>query len=169
MSIQAGELPIRQGLTNSVFQELPGLFERAGNTKRGSITAFYTLLTNSGSGLETDPLADEVCSLLDGHLVLSQELAAQGIYPALSIGKSLSRLQDQVCSDREQEIRRRLFAEYEKAEREEKFLFLYNDLSKEIENAFATKTRMLNYMKQSRGCVLSESQILQELQQLQNC
>lgn len=89
-SLAAGELPVRHGYTNSVYTNLPKLVERAGTAPRGSITALYTVLTNTEDDI--DPLADEVKSLLDGHIVLSNELAIMGIRPAIDITQSISRL-----------------------------------------------------------------------------
>ena len=96
VSLAAGELPVRQGYTPSVFSALPRLLERAGNDERGSITAVYTLLTNDSE--ESDPLAEEVKSLLDGHLVLNSSTANEGIRPAIDVVSSLSRLTSQLCS-----------------------------------------------------------------------
>ncbi len=97
VSLSGGELPIRQGYTPRVYTELPKLLERAGPTSKGSITALYTILTNDED--EMDPLAEEVKSLLDGHIILSRQVAHAGIYPAIDIPRSLSRLQDRVQSE----------------------------------------------------------------------
>jgi FliI/YscN family ATPase len=89
-SLAAGELPIRHGYTNSVYTQLPKLLERAGTSPHGSITALYTVLTNQDDDI--DPLADEIKSLLDGHIVLRKEIAMAGVYPAIDITASISRL-----------------------------------------------------------------------------
>lgn len=89
IGLAAGEPPVRRGLPPSVFAELPRLFERAGTDATGAITALYTVLTE---GEEEDPVAEEVRSLLDGHIHLSRRLGARGHYPAIDIGASLSRL-----------------------------------------------------------------------------
>lgn len=89
-SIAAGDLPVRHGYTNSVYTQLPKLVERAGRSQRGSITALYTVLTNQEEDI--DPLADEVKSLLDGHICLRKEIAELGILPAIDITQSISRL-----------------------------------------------------------------------------
>lgn len=90
VSLASGDLPIRQGLTATVFTELPKLIERAGNNKKGSITAIYTIL-ESGEH-ELDPLAEELKSLLDGHISLDSKIAQQGIRPAIDFTRSISRL-----------------------------------------------------------------------------
>lgn len=89
IGLAAGEPPVRRGLPPSVFAELPRLFERAGTDAAGAITALYTVLTE---GEEEDPVAEEVRSLLDGHIHLSRRLGARGHFPAIDIGASQSRL-----------------------------------------------------------------------------
>lgn len=89
-SIAAGELPVRHGYTNSVYTQLPKLVERAGRSTSGSITAIYTVLTNQDEDI--DPLADEIKSLLDGHICLRREIAGLGVMPAVDITSSVSRL-----------------------------------------------------------------------------
>ncbi|MEM7203131.1 MAG: FliI/YscN family ATPase [Planctomycetota bacterium] len=90
VGLAAGEPPGRQGYPASVFALLPRLFERAGNDVGGSITAFYTVLV-TGDDL-AEPVADETIGLLDGHIILSREIAARGQYPAIDILRSKSRL-----------------------------------------------------------------------------
>lgn len=96
LGLAAGELPVRQGYTPSVYTELPKLLERAGNDARGSITAIYTVLINSER--EADPLAEEIKSILDGHMVLSPSVAQAGIRPAIDLTSSVSRVLSKVCS-----------------------------------------------------------------------
>lgn len=90
VGLATGEAPVRQGFPPSVFAELPRLFERAGNDGVGSITAFYTVLSEPDDAL--DPIAEEVRSILDGHIVLSRGLAESGHFPAIDVLASLSRL-----------------------------------------------------------------------------
>ncbi|MCC6953570.1 MAG: FliI/YscN family ATPase [Deltaproteobacteria bacterium] len=94
--LAAGEPPVRHGYPPSVFAELPRLIERAGSWSHGSITAFFTVLTSDDS-LE-DPIAEEIQSLTDGHIVLSSDLAERGVYPAIDLVSSLSRLHSRVGS-----------------------------------------------------------------------
>jgi flagellar biosynthesis/type III secretory pathway ATPase len=89
-SIGAGDLPVRHGYTNSVYTQLPKLVERPGRSCTGSITALYTVLTNQEEDI--DPLADEVKSLLDGHIVLRKEITELGILPSIDITQSVSRV-----------------------------------------------------------------------------
>ncbi len=90
VGLAAGEPPARAGYTPSVFAILPKLLERTGNSDVGSITAFYTILV-AGDDMN-EPVADEVRSILDGHIILSSELARQYHYPAIDILSSASRV-----------------------------------------------------------------------------
>jgi FliI/YscN family ATPase len=90
VGLASGEPPARRGYPPSVFAALPRLLERTGQGQRGSITALYTVLVE-GSDME-EPIADEVRSILDGHVVLDREVASRGWYPAVSVSQSLSRV-----------------------------------------------------------------------------
>lgn len=90
VGLAAGEPPARAGYTPSVFSTLPKLLERSGNSDKGSITAFYTILV-AGDDMN-EPVADEVRSILDGHIILSSDLARQFHYPAIDVLSSASRV-----------------------------------------------------------------------------
>lgn len=90
IGLAAGEPPARAGYTPSVFAILPRLLERSGNSDKGSITAFYTVLV-AGDDMN-EPVADEVRSILDGHIILSSELARQYHFPAIDVLASVSRV-----------------------------------------------------------------------------
>lgn len=96
VGLAAGEPPGRQGFPASVFARLPVLFERAGNSEHGSITAFYTVLV-AGDDME-EPIADETMSLLDGHIILSRKIAERNQYPAIDILASKSRLMHELVT-----------------------------------------------------------------------
>lgn len=90
VGLAAGEPPARAGYTPSVFATLPKLLERSGRSETGSITAFYTILV-AGDDMN-EPVADETRSILDGHIILSAELARQYHYPAIDVLSSASRV-----------------------------------------------------------------------------
>ncbi len=89
IGLAAGEAPTRRGYPSSVYPALPALIERAGRAGKGSISAIYTVLVE-GDG-EGDPIAEEVRSLTDGHIILSGSLAEAGHFPAIDVTRSLSR------------------------------------------------------------------------------
>jgi type III secretion protein N (ATPase) len=90
IGLAAGEPPARAGFTPSVFATLPKLLERSGNSDKGWMTAFYTVLV-AGDDMN-EPVSDEVRSILDGHIILSSELARQYHYPAIDVLGSVSRI-----------------------------------------------------------------------------
>lgn len=90
IGLAAGEPPARAGFTPSVFATLPRLLERSGNSDKGFMTAFYTVLV-AGDDLN-EPVSDETRSILDGHIVLSSDLARQFHYPAIDVLGSISRI-----------------------------------------------------------------------------
>lgn len=94
VGLAAGEPPARAGYTPSVFSTLPKLLERSGNSDKGSITAFYTILV-AGDDMN-EPVADEVRSILDGHIILSSDLARQYHYPAIDVLSSASRVMQSI-------------------------------------------------------------------------
>lgn len=117
VGLAMGEPPSRRGFTPSVFSALPRLFERAGTNERGAITAFYTVLMEDEDG--NDPIAEEVRSILDGHIYLSRRLAQANHYPAIDLLASASRLMPRVTQPAHQRaagLLRRYLAKYREIE-----------------------------------------------------
>lgn len=118
IGLSAGEPPTTKGYPPSVFAMLPALLERAGTYEgKGSITGFYTVLVE-GDDI-TDPIADAIRAIVDGHIILSRDLAAKGSYPAVDLLNSASRVMVDVVSDRQfqlSQIFRRTLATYREAE-----------------------------------------------------
>jgi flagellum-specific ATP synthase len=117
IGLAAGEPPTAKGYTPSVFTRLAKLVERTGQFRVGSITAFYTVLMEGDD--QQDPLVDAVRSLLDGHVVLSRALAAEGWYPPVAVLDSISRLMPAVTQPQHREqamLLRRLMAVYARSE-----------------------------------------------------
>lgn len=152
VGLAAGEPPARRGYPPSVFARLPRLLERTGTSKRGSITAIYTVLVEGGDMEE--PVADEVRGILDGHIVLSRDLAQRGHWPAVDVLQSLSRVMSAVTDREHQGAAQRLRAVLATYERQRDLILLgaYKKGSDpETDHAIAKIDAVNAFLRQTQG------------------
>jgi type III secretion protein N (ATPase) len=149
VGLSAGEAPTRRGYPASVYPALPALIERAGRSERGDITAIYTVLVeNDGQG---DPIAEEVKSLTDGHIVLSPKLADAGHYPAIDMLQSLSRIMDKVTRGKDMQSARQMRAHLAKYAEVELLLQIGEytaELDLAADAAIAAMPKILEFLQQ---------------------
>ncbi len=167
VGLAAGEPPARRGYPPSVFAALPRLLERTGRTNQGSITAIYTVLVEGGDMEE--PIADEVRGILDGHIVMSRELASRNHYPAVDVLESLSRVMDQVVTEGHKDAAarfRRILAAYE-SRRDLISLGAYKRGSDAlVDEAIARYEAMMGFLKQGRQDASSVERAATQLQEV---
>lgn len=163
IALAIGEPPATKGYPPSVFAKLPALVERAGNgdVGGGSITAFYTVLTEGDD--HNDPIADAARAILDGHIVLSRRLAEGGHYPAIDIEASISRAMNEIVDKAQlQAVRRfrQLYSAHE-ANRDLINVGAYTKGSDpQIDEAIVFHPRLLQFLRQDMNepVALAESQ-----------
>ncbi|QDQ25066.1 EscN/YscN/HrcN family type III secretion system ATPase [Chitinimonas arctica] len=117
IGLASGEKPAAGSFPPSLFAQLPRLLERAGPAVTGSITGIYTVLVEGDN--MNEPVADEVRSILDGHIILSRKLAESNHYPAIDVGASISRIMNQIVPAKQRELAgkvRRMMARYKEIE-----------------------------------------------------
>ena len=170
VGLSAGEPIARSGFPPSVFLSFPRLMERAGNNEHGSITAFYTVLME-GDTVSLDPIADEVKSIIDGHIILTRKLAEQGHFPAINILTSLSRIADRIIEvDQLQAARhiRLLLSKYEELE----FLIRVGEYKsgqdKLSDESIAKHAEIMKLLKQNQHEKVNYENALYSLIQLQH-
>jgi flagellum-specific ATP synthase len=160
VGLAIGEPPATKGYTPSVFAMLPRLMERSGMSDKGSITAFYTVLVDGDDFNE--PIADAVRGILDGHIILSRELAAKNQYPAINILNSISRLMPEIADDAHKKaaaVGRDLLSTYYDSEDLINLGAYAKGSSKKIDIAIQYYDHIINYLKQdiNEKCDFEES------------
>lgn len=156
-SVAAGDLPVRHGYTNAVYTQLPRLIERAGTSTRGSITGIYTVLTNTEDDI--DPLADEVKSLLDGHIVLSKEMGTLGVLPAVDVTQSVSRLFERVANQHRVETAHHLRRALTRLIKERDIVLLGGTPDRELEAILNHRETLVRLLSQQRDELTAGSDV----------
>lgn len=149
IGLTIGEPPTTKGYTPSVFALLPKLLERAGNTANGSITGLYTVLVDGDD--MTEPIADAVRSILDGHIVLSRKLANKNQYPAIDPLQSVSRVMPDLVSQDHREramVFNEILATYNEAEDLINIGAYAKGSNPQIDHALSKITALRTFMKQ---------------------
>jgi type III secretion protein N (ATPase) len=165
IGLAAGEAPARRGFPPSMFAMLPRLFERAGCTVQGSITAFYTVLVEGDD--MNEPVADEVRSLLDGHIVLSRDLSVQNHYPAIDVLASLSRVMHRVVNPSHTSMAeklRSLLAQYKKIELLVRLGEYQKGHDRDADEALEKFNAINHFLKQPDGPPVNYERMLEEMQ-----
>ena len=150
IGLSRGEPAVRRGFTPSVFAELPRLLERAGQGQTGSITAFYTVLMEDED--VADPVAEEVKSILDGHIVLSRALAQAQQYPAIDVLQSVSRVMDSIVEPQHRALAgefRTLMSAYQRSELLVRIGEYKPGSDPQLDHAIASRDRMMAFLRES--------------------
>ncbi|HET6554920.1 MAG TPA: flagellar protein export ATPase FliI [Dyella sp.] len=170
IALAIGEPPATKGFPPSVFAMLPALVERAGNDAegRGSITAFYTVLAE-GDDYRHDPIADAARAILDGHIVLSRDLAEAGHYPAIDIEASISRVMPAVVTREHMRAAQR-FRQVYSAYRQQRDLIAVGAYQKgsdpQVDHAIAMWPRLRDFLQQEVDAPMSLRDAIGSLEQL---
>lgn len=167
VGLAVGEPPASRGYTPSVFSMLPRLLERSGNSEHGSITAFYTVLVE-GDDLN-EPISDTVRGILDGHIVLSRQLATANHFPAIDVLESISRLRNDISTQAELDTvarARDYLALYRKNEDMVNLGAYARGANARIDSAIAVNERVMQFLRQGYTEHVARSKSYETLTQL---
>ncbi|MCB0329489.1 MAG: FliI/YscN family ATPase [Bdellovibrionales bacterium] len=164
LSLIAGELPVRQGYTSSVFDQLPRLIERAGTLQDTTITDIYTILTSYDD--TQDILSEEAKSLLDGHFVLSRELAEQGVYPAIDLTCSVSRLADKLHRGEEGGLAGSVLSILSRLKRDKDLAILGGRPDRELQRCLDLEPNLENFLSQGAQPDLETAKQFEQLRRI---
>lgn len=167
IGLALGEPPATKGYTPSVFALLPKLVERTGRTDSGSITAFYTVLMEEDD--LQDPIVDAARAILDGHIVLSRRLADAGIYPAVDVGASVSRLQSRIVPEVERGLSQRFKALWSRYTEQEDLINMgayQRGADPLTDEAIARRGKLVEFLKQPASARLTYAESIGRLRVL---
>jgi flagellar biosynthesis/type III secretory pathway ATPase len=167
IGLAAGEPPSQKGYTPSVFNLLPKVLERAGNFRRGSITGFFTVLVEGDDFNE--PICDAVRGILDGHFILSRQLADQGHYPAIDILRSVSRLASAIATPRQKDAGkklRRALAAYHDAEDLIQLGAYVSGSNPVLDSSIRLRPELLEFLKQDHNATTALPETLARMETL---
>ena len=167
IGLAAGEPPTAKGYTPSVFTLLSQMVERAGNFRRGSITAFYTVLMEGDD--QMDPIVDAVRSLLDGHILLDRRLTSEGHFPPIQLLESLSRLMPAVCAPEhlaKVQRLRRLLADFTRSEDLIRIGAYQKGTDPDLDRAIAVVPQLKSFARQGPAEIPSFEMTLERLMSL---
>ena len=171
IGLALGEQPTSKGYPPSVISMIPSLIERTGNgvANEGSITAFYTVLADSDD--HNDPVVDSARAILDGHIILSREQSQLGIYPAIDIKNSISRIMDDIVDDEQIELAKH-FKKLVSIYQESRDLVLMGGYTKgqdsSIDEAHEMWPKIVEFIKQDQNSKSSYDDSVNELKLLIN-
>jgi len=170
IGLATGEPPATKGYTPSVFTLLPKLLERTGTfANRGTITGLYTVLVEGDD--MNDPVADAVRSILDGHIILSRELAIQNQYPAIDVLRSISRVMDDIISQNQMKYSRifkKTLADYRKSEDLINIGAYVEGSNPETDYAIKMIEKLKNFLKQDSEETVSLEKSIEYLEKIFN-
>lgn len=170
IALAIGEPPVTRGYPPSVFAKLPQLVERAGNgaNSEGSITALYTVLAEGDD--QQDPVADSARAILDGHIVLTRELADSGHYPAIDIEASVSRVMTEVTDQTHRRRAQRFLELYSTYQRNRDLIGVgayARGADERIDAAIAWQSRLESFLRQDINESVNFEQSLNQLMALE--
>ena len=169
IGLALGEQPTSKGYPPSVISMIPSLIERTGNgiDNEGSITAFYTVLADSDD--HNDPVVDSARAILDGHIILSREQSQLGIYPAIDIKNSISRIMDDIVSEEQKNLAKH-FKKLVSVYQESRDLVLMGGYTKgqdiAIDEAHEMWPKIVNFIKQDQNYKSNYDDSIKDLKSL---
>jgi FliI/YscN family ATPase len=167
IGLAAGEPPSQKGYTPSVFNLLPKVLERAGNFRRGSITGFFTVLVEGDDFNE--PICDAARGILDGHFILSRQLAGQGHYPAIDILHSVSRLSPALSTPAQMAAARKVrqaLAAYRDAEDLIQLGAYVGGSNPQLDASIRLRPDLIDFLRQDQGVSAPIEETLSRMEEL---